>query len=419
VPTDCPQRDERLGWLNDLTVRAEEAVYNFDMSRFFRKFLVDIADEQGAKTGAITDTAPYRHYGGQPADAVCSSYLILPWLLYMHHGDRQGLKRHYRGLAAWTAYLESQRENGIVGYSYYGDWAAPIAGNDANSAGAGAVSAITPGTLMSTGFLYLNARLMAKIGRILGKNEDAGRYDRLAETCRDALNKTFLNREKGYYASNSQASNVFMLYLGIVPEEFRGAVVQNLVKDIRDHDTHLTTGNLCSRYIFDVLSDNGHIDLAFELATQTTYPSWGYMLANGATTTWERWEYVDSGPLLGMASHDHPMYSTISGWFYSYLLGIRPLEPGFNSFTFKPYIPKALPGVDGSVKTVKGDIKAGWKQEKDGIKMNITVPFNSSCRVVLPLKGSVMVNNKKQEMQSQNGEAYIVLESGRYDILNT
>jgi alpha-L-rhamnosidase len=259
---------------------------------------------------------------------------------------------------------------------------------------------------------------MSKIGRVLGKNEDAGRYDKLAETCGNALNKTFLNREKGYYGSNSQAANVFMLYLGIVPEEFRDAVVRNLVKDILDHDTHLTTGNLCSRYIFDVLSDNGHINLAFELATQTTYPSWGYMLANGATTTWERWEYVDSGPLLGMASHDHPMYATISGWFYSYLLGIRPLEPGFNSFTFKPYIPKALPSAAGSIKTIKGDIKAGWEQKDGRVKMNITVPFNSSCRVVLPLKNSVMVNNEKREIQSQDGEAYIVLESGRYDVLN-
>jgi alpha-L-rhamnosidase len=209
-----------------------------------------------------------------------------------------------------------------------------------------------------------------------------------------------------------------MLYLGIVPDEYREAVIKNLVKDIRDHDTHLTTGNLCSRYIFDVLSDNGQIDLAFELATQTSYPSWGYMLANGATTTWERWEYVDSGPLLGMASHDHPMYSTISGWFYSYLLGIRPLEAGFKSFIFKPHIPKALPGAQGVVKTIKGDIKAGWKQEADKVIMNVIVPFNSSCRVVLPRGASLTVNNVKKEMQKQNGETFIMLENGVYEIVN-
>jgi alpha-L-rhamnosidase len=416
VPTDCPQRDERLGWLNDLTVRAEEAVYNFDMSRFYRKFLMDIADEQGPRTGAITDTAPYRNYGGQPADAVCSSYLVLPWLLYMHHGDKEGLKRHYKGLAAWTHYLESQCEDGIVSYSYYGDWAAPIAGNEAESYGSGAVSAITPGTLMSTGFLYLNASLMKKIAGVLGKQDDVKRYESLAALTKDALNKTFLDREKGYYGTNSQAANVFMLYLGIVPEEFRNAVLQNLVKDIRDHDTHLTTGNLCSRYILDVLARDGYIDLAFELAAQTTYPSWGYMLANGATTTWERWEYVDSGPLLGMASHDHPMYSTVSGWFYSYLLGIRPLEAGFRSFLFKPYIPKALKGADGAVKTTKGDIEASWTQEKGRVTMKVAVPFNTGCRAVPPLGGPVFVNGVKRETDKQDGEAFIMLESGRHEI---
>jgi alpha-L-rhamnosidase len=196
-------------------------------------------------------------------------------------------------------------------------------------------------------------------------------------------------------------------------------VLRNLVDDIRSHDTHLTTGNLCTRYVFDVLADNGEIDLAFELAAQTTYPSWGYMIARGATTTWERWEYVDSGPILAMASHDHPMYAAISGWFYSRLLGIGPLEPGFRSFCFKPRIPKALPYAEGLVKSVKGDIKVGWKKEGNGVRMNVTVPFNSSCRLVLPLTNSVTVNLEGREIQNQNGEAFIMLESGAYDILNT
>jgi alpha-L-rhamnosidase len=418
VPTDCPQRDERLGWLNDLTVRAEEAVYNFDMSRFYRKFLVDIADEQGPKTGAITDVAPYRNFGGQPADAVCSSYLILPYLLYMHHGDRQVLEQHYGGLAAWTDYLKRNSTDGIVNYSYYGDWAAAIGGTIEDSLGSGAVSAITPGRLMSTGFLYLDARIMAKIARVLGKDGDAETYGALAETVREALNRTFLNREKAYYGTNSQAANTFMLYLGVVPDEYREGVVQNLVKDIRAHDTHLTTGNLCSRYIFDVLADNGHIDVAYELATQTSYPSWGYMLSKGATTTWERWEYVESGPLLGMASHDHPMYATISGWFYACLLGIRPLEPGFKTFSFKPYIPTALSGASGTIKTVKGDIEAGWDQSGRAVRLKIQVPFNSRCRLVLPRKKAAVINGAGRDIEDPNGEAHVFLEPGNYDITN-
>jgi alpha-L-rhamnosidase len=418
VPTDCPQRDERMGWLNDLTVRAEEAVYNFDLSRFYRKFLLDIADEQDAETGAITDTAPHV-FGAKSADAVCSSYLILPWLLYMHHGDRDVLEKHYGGLCAWARLLESRLEEGIVNYSYYGDWAAPMDYVIKTPSGNGAASAITPGKLMSTGFLYLNAGLLAKMARVLGRAGDAAAFDALGEKTRDALNRVYLNREKGYYAENSQGANTFMLHLGVVPEEYRRQVLRNLVDDIRAHDTHLTTGNLCTRYIFDVLADNGEIDLAFELASQTSYPSWGYMLAKGATTTWERWEYVDSGPILAMASHDHPMYATISGWFYSRLLGIVPLEPGFGSFYFKPHIPKGLNGAEGLVKSVKGDIKAGWKQEDGGVKLNITVPFNSRCRLVLPLRSSVTVNRERREIKNQGDEAFLMLENGVYDIINT
>jgi alpha-L-rhamnosidase len=337
----------------------------------------------------------------------------------MHHGDRDAIEKHYGGLCAWTRMLESRLEDGIVNYSYYGDWAGPMDYVIKDPSGNGAASAITPGKLMSTGFLRLDAVLMAKMARVLGRASDAAAFEALAEKTKDALNRVYLNREKGCYAANSQGANVFMLYLGVVPDEYREAVLGNLADDIRAHDTHLTTGNLCSRYIFDVLADNGKIDLAFELAAQTTYPSWGYMLAKGATTTWERWEYVDSGPILAMASHNHPMYSTISGWFYSRLLGIGPLEPGFGTFYFKPHIPKALDHAEGLIKSVKGDIKAGWKQEGGGVRMNITVPFNSSCRLVLPLKNSVTVNNGKREIQNQNGEACIMLESGAYDIINT
>jgi alpha-L-rhamnosidase len=210
-----------------------------------------------------------------------------------------------------------------------------------------------------------------------------------------------------------------MLYLGIVPEEYRKQVIRNLAEDVRAHNTHLTTGNLCTKYIFDVLAANGEVDLAFALATQTTYPSWGYMLDKGATTTWERWEYIDSGPILAMASHDHPMYATISGWFYAYLLGIRPLEPGFTSFSFAPHIPKALSHAEGTVKSVKGDIRAGWKQEGGTVTMNLTVPFNSSCRVVLSRNDSVTVNGGKREIQNQGGEDFIMLGSGAYIIVNT
>lgn len=412
VPTDCPQRDERLGWLNDLTVRAEEAVYNFDMHRFYRKYLQDISDAQGKVTGAITDTAPFIHYGNQPADPVCSSYLILGWLLYMHYGDRDILADYYDKYAAWTGFLESHSIDGLVSYSYYGDWAAPVAGAVEGSNGAGAVSSITPGILMSTGFLYYDAMLMKKMAQVLGKTEDITKWKQLEEKTRLALNHKYYHKE-GFYAANSQASNTFMAWLDISPDKRK--TVQAIVEDIYKHDIHMTTGNICSRYILEVLVENGYIDLAYELVTQTTYPSWGYMVEKGATTTWERWEYVESGPLLGMASHDHPMYSTVSAWFYRYLLGIQPLEPGFQVFEVKPCIPEKLEWVEGTLKTVKGTIEVKWKQEQNGmVEVTVKVPFHSKCRLALwnDCEEKCTVNGA-QEMAENN---YLWLEPGFHTV---
>lgn len=383
VPTDCPQRDERLGWLNDLTVRAEEAVYNFDMHRFYRKFLQDIADEQGKSTGAITDTVPFIRYGNQPADPVCSSYLILGWLLYMHYGDRASLERYYDSYMAWTEYLKSSTQNGIVTYSYYGDWASPIAGSLEGSYGSGAVSNITPGELMSTGFLYYNAQLMKKMAIVLHKEKDIDKWEILAKETKDAINREFYHEETGCYAQNSQAANTFMAWLDISLNKKK--TVDAIVEDVKKHDIHLTTGNICSRYILEVLTENGYEDLAYALVTQVSYPSWGYMAEMGATTIWERWEYVDSGPLLGMASHNHPMYATVSAWFYRYLLGIQVMEPGFSTFSIKPYIPKKLGEVEGSLETVKGEIKVRWKQKDNGeVSLCMEIPFNTRCKLSVP-----------------------------------
>ena len=420
VPTDCPQRDERLGWLNDLTVRAEEAMYNFDLRSFFDKYLTDIRDAQGEKTGAITDTVPYAKYGGQPADAVCSSYLVLAWLLYMHYGDEGVLERYYDGLKAWTDYLARQRENGIVAYSYYGDWASPITESVKGSHGSGAVSGTTPGRLMSTGFLLMNARLVKQMAEALGKAEDRARYEALEDETHEALNSEYLDVEHGQYATGSQAANAFMLYLNIVPDNQRSNVVESLVRDIRARGVHLSTGNLCTRYIFEVLCDNGQEDLAFELATQRSYPSWGYMLSRGATTTWERWEYVDSGEQLGMASHDHPMYATISAWFYRYLAGIQPLAPGFDRFLVKPFMPKGLDNATARLQTVKGEIRAGWNRNDSGATVRIDVPFGSSCDALLPapqgLK-SVRVDGKNVAAEiGSDRRVCIALTSGAHEI---
>lgn len=396
LPTDCPQRDERLGWLNDATVRTEAAIYNFDMSSFYDKWENDIMDAQGNVTGAITCVAPFERFGHRPADPVCTTYIIIPWLLYTHFGDTEIIRDHYEGLKKWEDYLDNQAEEYIVEYSYYGDWAAPLITNLNDTA----VSGITPGALMSTGYYYYNAILLQKMATVIEKKEDVQLYKDLAEKIKTAFNEKYFNAETCQYATGSQASNVFPLYLGIVPDEHEKRVADNIVKDVIAHDYHLTTGNLCTKYLMEMLSKYGYNDIAYKLITQTTYPSWGYMVENGATTIWERWENATG---KGMNSHDHPMYGAVSTWFYKYLAGISVDEDevSFAHIYIKPYIIEELDFIKCSLETVKGLVESNWYKTDDEFILDITIAFNSKATVYIPL------NKEKQNMIIKEGNDLI------------
>lgn len=389
IPTDCPQRDERLGWLNDMTVRAEAALYNFNLALLYTKWMDDIKDTQDPTTGAIADTAPFRRYGRRPADPVAMSYLLVPWLLYVFYGDRRILEKHYEGLRQWIAYLErSTDEHGIVQYSYYGDWAPPLSEAVPGSIGASALSATTPGIFVSTCLFYYGILLLTKIARVLGRKEEEGAYAALAIRIKEAINQTFFNCETKRYATGSQTCYALPLFLDIVPEEYKKDVLKNLIEEIMEkRKGHLATGNIGSKYVMDALTESGFANVAYVLATQTTYPSWGYMVMQGATTMWERWEYVTSGPQVQMASHCHPMNATISAWFFKALGGIIPdeKEPGFGRVTIKPYIPKDLDFVDCSLKTIKGLVRSSWRKNRDKLIMRIAIPWNATAQVHIPV----------------------------------
>ena len=380
IPTDCPQRDERMGWLNDLTVRIEQALYNFDLSRFYPKFIKDIEDTQGAD-GTITCTAPFK-YGSRPADPVCTSYLLLAWKTYEFYGNEEIIRQHYSGLKAWVDYLISRTKDGIVDYSYYGDWSPPLAFGEGPY---GAVSKNTPGLLMSTGYLYYDCKLISWMAHLLKKDADEARYAKIAERTAKAFNSKYWNEQTGGYGSNNQACNSFALYLGLVDKERVPRVVENLVKDVKAQDYHLTTGNLCTKYVLEVLSDHGYPDVAMKIAAQETYPSWGYMLANGATTLWERWEGNGTG---AMNSLDHPMMGSVDSWFYRYCLGILPdvRYPGFEKFTIRPSIVADLNSADGQFTSTKGPIKSSWKKEDGFFYLDVTIPGNSTASVYVPTK---------------------------------
>lgn len=372
IPTDCPQRDERFGWLNDMTARAEATMYNFDMSRFYPKWMNDIADTQDPVTGAIADTAPFR-WGSRPADPVSTCYLLIPWLLYLFYNDTRTMAKHYAGMKAWVDYLTSRAANHIVEYSYYGDWAPPVGEASTGSIGDGAVSASTPGALISTANYAWCCRLLSKMSRVLG-HDDTTRYAKLERNIISAYNQQFWNESAGGYGSNNQACNAISLALELVPESRIEKALASLLTNIEAHNFHLTTGNQCTKFMLDTLSDHGHIDTAFKIVSQTTYPSWGYMLQNGATTIWERWEFAKSG---GMHSHNHPMLGSIGSWFYSRLAGIRPDEkaPGFSKIHITPQLPCGMDRLEATYQSCRGPIHVTAIKDPQGkIKIDAQHP---------------------------------------------
>jgi alpha-L-rhamnosidase len=390
IPTDCPQRDERMGWLNDMAARTEEALYNFGLARLLSKWAADIADAQDPRTGAITDTAPYR-WGNRPADPVCGCYLIIPWMLYLHYGDKRTMADHYAGFKAWVDYLGTRAEDHIVGYSHWGDWSPPAEEALAGSNGSSAVSAHTPGSLISTGFYYYGARLIAQMAEVLGEAGDAHSYTTLAAAIAGSYNRHFWNEDAGGYGSNNQACNAFSLYMGLTPADRRPRVVDNLVNDVLEIKSgHLSTGNICTKYLLEALTDAGRTDVAYTIAAQETYPGWGFMLANGATTLWERWEQLTGG---GMNSHNHPMMGSVGSWFYKALGGITvdPAGPGFARFNLRPWVVGSLTHVTSSLQTVRGPIESAWTRETGqvgGVTLRVTIPVGSQARVSVPKPGA-------------------------------
>src|SRR3546814_682573 len=240
------------------------------MSRFYPKYLDDVADTQD-ELGRITDTAPFR-YGGRPADPVAASYLLLALKSYEFYGNREIIRDHYQGLKAWVDYLVTRTNDGIVNYSYYGDWAPPAAFG-VEGAGYGAISKNTPGDLISTGFLYYCAGIIADMAEITGNQQDIIIYRDLAEKTADAFNKRFWKEDTGGYGSNNQSCNSFVLSMGLAKGERKRRTLENLVKNVVEQEYHLTTGNICTKYLLESLTENGHIDAAYKIATQTTYPS--------------------------------------------------------------------------------------------------------------------------------------------------
>ena len=373
ILTDCPQRDERMAWMNDATVRFEETPYNFDASRILPKILQDIKNEQRPE-GQFTCCAPFI-YGGLPADPVCSSYLVAAKESLMHYGEIGMVDEFFDGMAAWEDYLLSRSPDGTVEYSYYGDWAAPAY---ACLSDEGAPSAVTPGVVMSTGYSYFNCKLLADFARRTGRTEAEAKYTEKAEYVRKAFLDKWFDPETAKVATGSMGCQAFALWLGILPAEYEEKAARVMRDDLVNQNYKFTTGNLNTRYMMDMLTKYGYLEDAWKVITSDEYPSFGYMFQNEATTIWERFE-MKKNP--GMNSHNHPMYGAVGYWFYAYLGGIIPTEPGFSRVSIKPYFPEKLISCHAVVDSVMGDISVRWSKRYGKLYLFVQIPFGVTADV--------------------------------------
>ncbi len=381
IPLDCLHR-EHWAWTDPATVAG--SIYpRKHMPLFWTKWLNDIKDAQ-RDDGAVPDIAPsYPTDRSDPAWG--SNYPILVWYLHQYYGDNRILEEHYEGMKRWLDYLASIADDHVVTEGHYGDHLLPGKSPGEEEF----VSSETPPSLVWTGYYYRDASIVSQIAEILGKPDDVEHYSKLAEEIKDAFNEKWLDKNTNHYATGSQTANLFPLVLDIVPKENKDGVLKNIIEDIMEkRDGHLHTGNTGTTCMIDVLTKLGFGDVMYQVATTTTYPGWGYMVKEGATTIWEAWGRSN-------AADSMIMWATIDEFFYNDLAGIKGpdyhgpdyMTPGFRNIELKPHVFGDLTSANASIKTVRGMVSSSWKKTDNSLTLEASIPVNSRAKVSVPKIG--------------------------------
>jgi alpha-L-rhamnosidase len=415
IPTDCPQRDERLGWMGDAGVFWRTGSYNFDVAAFSDKFIQDIVDAQtpqGAFSNVSPDTLPFSGEStDQPSEAMVGAPgwgdagVIVPWTTWLQYGDKSAIEKNWTAMQRWMDFIQTRnadfiRKNGVG--PNFADWLAP----DEN----------TNKDLLATAYWALIANMMSQMAHALGNEPDAQRYRDLTANIRAAFQKAYITPD-GQVGSGTQTSYVVALYTKMAPEALEPLLVDKLVKDIEQRDWHLSTGFLGTPFLLFTLADHGRSDLAYRLLLNDTYPSWGYMLSKGATTWWERWNGDTGDP--AMNSYNHYAFGSVVAWVYRYAAGIdtTPDAPGFKQIIIHPHLDSRMPSARAEYDSVYGKIVSDWTAAANGpFSLRVTVPPNTTAKVFLPaLPGAhVIESGTPIEAQSQSGSYVVEVGSGNY-----
>ena len=394
IQSDCPQRDERMGWLGDLWLSAETAILHFNIIRYYEKIIDDIIDSQ-RDDGSIPDFVPvYWEWDVYPADpAWGTALIILPWYLYQYYGDKRILEKSYEPMKKWWLLLYSMTKDGILYYGKYGDWVPP---------GRGKSFEHCPHEILSTWILFRDAKILKEIADILGRVDDAKFFEEKKQEIYEAFNRNFLRESQGwpglarlgYYSElktkdgnsillgGSQTTLALPLAEGMVPREAFDQVFRELLRLVKDEwDRHLNAGIIGAKYVPEVLAENGALNLAYEVLTQETYPSYGYMIKEGATTLWERWEKLTGN---AMNSYDHHMFASVGAWICKYLGGLRIIKEGFKEIIIEPPLIDNLLHASLSIETIRGVLQIMWSRGSNAVVLDLSIPVGTVAEVRLP-----------------------------------
>jgi alpha-L-rhamnosidase len=395
VPTDCPQRDERLGWLADAQVFLPTASLNMDVAAFTTKWGYDVLDAQSSD-GAFPDVAPRLIAEREGAPAWGDAGIIVPWTLWRRYGDRRVLERHWPAMERYMDYL--LRHNPDLLWTArrgndYGDWLS--------------VGADTPREVLATAYWAYDALLMSEMADELGLPDRAEHYRRLRAGVCAAFNAAYVG-EDAYIEGDTQTVYVLALHMGLLPEEVRSRAAERLVDSIRGNGGHLTTGFVGVGLLCPTLSDAGYGDVAHELLTKDSFPSWGYSIRHGATTIWERWDgwTEDRGfQTPAMNSFNHYSLGSVGRWLYEYVTGIRAAKPGYEHVLIAPE-PGELEWARATYRSVRGPITSAWRQDGDTFSLDVEIPANVTATVRLPSGETYEVGSGRRSFSAAwSGEA--------------
>jgi alpha-L-rhamnosidase len=419
IPTDCPQRDERLGWMGDAGVFWRTGSYNFDIAAFSQKFIQDIVDAQttqGAFTNVSPNTLPFGGGGTEGTSAWNEGMVgapgwgdagvIVPWTTWVQYGDKAAIEENWEAMQRWMEFIQSRNPDFLrtkgVGPNF-ADWLAP--------------DEHTNKDLLATAYWALIANMMSQMAHAVGKEADAKHYDDVVQNIRAAFQKAYI-KDDGEVGTGTQTSYVVALYTKMAPQALQPLLVDKLVKDIEARSWHLSTGFLGTPFLLFTLADHGRSDVAYRLLLNDTYPSWGYMLSKGATTWWERWNGDTGDP--AMNSYNHYAFGSVIAWVYRYAAGIDTTldAPGFKEIVVHPHLDARMTSARVEYDSIYGKIISDWKGTAAGpFSLRVTIPANTSARVFLPaiVGANLTEGGSPVEAQTENGSYAVRIGSGSYN----